>query len=104
LGLLLDGTPPAPAPVALVPIGPAAEREAVAMAEELRRAGVAVDLAFKGRPGQRMKRADRIGAAKAVVFGDDELATGQVLVRDLATGEQTPVDRRGLVDALGETR
>ena len=33
------------------------------LAHELRRAGIAVDLAFKGKPGQRMKRADRIGAA-----------------------------------------
>ena len=104
LGLLLDGTPPAPTPVALVPIGPAAEREAVAVAGELRRAGIAVDLAFKGKPGQRMKRADRIGAADAVVFGDDELATGRLLVRDLATGEQRPVDRAGLVAALEERR
>jgi histidyl-tRNA synthetase len=102
LGLLLEGTPAAPRPVAVVPIGPAAEREAVSLVGELRRAGIAADLAFKGKPGQRMKRADRLGATKAVVFGDDELATGQVLVRDLATGEQTPVDRTALVAALGE--
>ena len=104
LGLLLDDTPAAPRPVAVVPIGPAAEREAVGLADELRRAGIAADLAFKGKPGQRMKRADRIGAATAVVFGDDELATGQVLLRDLATGEQTPVDRTRLAQVLGETR
>ncbi|MFP4269302.1 MAG: histidine--tRNA ligase [Alphaproteobacteria bacterium] len=104
LALLLDNAAPAPRPVALVPIGPAAERAAVALAGELRRAGIAVDLAFKGKPGQRMKRADRIGAAIAVVFGDDELATGQVLLRDLATGEQRPVDRAGLVARLGKTR
>jgi histidyl-tRNA synthetase len=104
LGLLLADTPPAPRPVALVPIGPAAEREAVALADELRRAGIACDLAFKGKPGQRMKRADRLGAATAVVFGDDELATGQVLLRDLATGEQRPVDRARLLATLGETR
>jgi len=104
LALLLDGTAPAPRAVALVPIGPAAERAAVGLAGELRRAGIAVDLAFKGKPGQRMKRADRIGAATAVVFGDDELATGQVLLRDLATGEQTPVDRTRLAQVLGETR
>jgi histidyl-tRNA synthetase len=102
LGLLLEGTPAAPRPVAVVPIGPTAEREAVSLVGELRRAGIAADLAFKGKPGQRMKRADRLGATKAVVFGDDELATGQVLVRDLATGEQTPVDRTALVAALGE--
>jgi len=87
-----------------VPIGPAAEREAVRLANELRRAGIAADLAFKGKPGQRMKRADRIGAAKAVVFGDDELATGQVLVRDLESGEQMPVDRAAVVARLAEAR
>ena len=104
LGLLLDDTPAAPRPVAVVPIGPAAEREAVGLADELRRAGIAADLAFKGKPGQRMKRADRIGAATAVVFGDDELATGQVLVRDLESGAQTPVDRAALVAQLAEAR
>ncbi|NBB70130.1 MAG: histidine--tRNA ligase, partial [Alphaproteobacteria bacterium] len=104
LGLLLEGTPAAPRPVAVVPIGPAAEREAVSLAGELRRAGIAVDLAFKGKPGQRMKRADRIGAATAVVFGDDELATGQVLVRDLESGEQMPVDRAAVVARLAEAR
>ena len=46
------------------------------LAQELRRAGLAVDLAFKGKPGQRMKRADRLGARWAVSVGDDELARG----------------------------
>ncbi len=104
LGLLLERTPAAPTPVALVPIGPAAEREALALANQLRRADIACDLAFKGKPGQRMKRADRLGAATAVVFGDDELATGQVLLRDLATGEQTPIARARLLEALEAKR
>ena len=47
-----------------------------------------VDLAFKGKPGQRMKRADRIGARWAVSLGSDELARGVVQLRDLDSGAQ----------------
>ena len=61
---------PRRAPVAIVPIGAEAEARALALAHELRRAGVAVELAFKGKPGQRMKRADRIGARWAVFLGE----------------------------------
>lgn len=100
LALLLRETPKAPSPIAIVPIGEAAEREAQVIAAELRRSGIACDLAFKGKPGQRMKRADRIGAARAVVLGDDELARGTVLVRDLASGEQRAVARDALVQTL----
>jgi histidyl-tRNA synthetase len=37
----------------------------------------------------RLKRADKAGAAKAVMIGPDELASGQATVRDLATKEQS---------------
>ena len=54
----------------------------------MRRAGIAVDLALKGKPGQRMKQADRIGAKWAVSLGNDELAQGVVRLRDLDSGVQ----------------
>ena len=61
--MLLAEAPPADRPVTIVPIGAEAEVVAFPLAQELRRAGIAVDLAFKGKPGQRMKRADRLGRA-----------------------------------------
>ncbi len=104
LALLLAAAPPAPAPVALVPIGPAAEAQILELSATLRRAGVACDLAFKGKPGQRLKRADKIGARRAVILGDDELARGEALIRDLATGEQRAVALTDLVaDLQGST-
>ena len=96
LALLLGEAPPSPAPVAIVPIGPAAEREATVLAKRLREAGITVELAFKGKPGQRMKKADRAGASHAISIGDDELAKGVLLLRDLATGEQSEL----VADAL----
>ena len=76
-----------------MPIGAEAEAVAYPLAQELRRAGIAVDLAFKGKPGQRMKRADRLGARWAVSLGDDELARGVVGLRDLDTGASEEVAR-----------
>ncbi|MFZ1431329.1 MAG: histidine--tRNA ligase [Geminicoccaceae bacterium] len=86
LAMLLAETPAANRPVAIVPIGADAEAAAVALAHELRRDGVTVELAFKGKPGQRMKRADRLGARWAVSLGSDELARGVVRLRDLDSG------------------
>jgi histidyl-tRNA synthetase len=55
---------------------------------ELRRAGIRADRGFDRRSMKsQMKSADRSGAAWAVIIGDDEAATGTVILRDLR-GEQ----------------
>jgi histidyl-tRNA synthetase len=101
LAMLLAETPAAPRPVAIVPIGPEAEERAQVLAHELRRAGIAVDLAFKGKPGQRMKRADRIGARWSVSLGSDELARGVVRLRDLDTGAEEELAPDAVAARLG---
>lgn len=95
MAMLMGSAPPAPAPVALVPIGPAAEARAQGLARDLRRVGVAIDMAYKGNVGKRMKRADKIGAGFAILMGDEELAKNLAQVKDLKTGAQHAV-------ALGE--
>jgi histidyl-tRNA synthetase len=100
LAMLLAATPARPRPVTLVPIGPEAEAAAWRLAHDLRRAGVAVDLAFKGKPGQRMKRADRLGARFAVSLGSEELARGVVRLRDLDSGADEELPREALAARL----
>jgi len=104
LALLLHSLPPAPIPVAIIPIGPAAERQANSLARRLREAGIAVELAFKGKPGQRMKKADRAGASHAISIGDEELAKGVVRLRDLASGEQQELTTDHLLERLAGSR
>jgi histidyl-tRNA synthetase len=101
LAMLLAETPAAPRPVAIVPIGPEAEERAQILAHELRRAGIAVDLAFRGKPGQRMKRADRIGARWSVSLGSDELARGVVRLRDLDSGTEEELAQDAVAARLG---
>jgi histidyl-tRNA synthetase len=101
LAMLLADAPAAPRPVAIVPIGPEAEQRAQVLAHELRRAGIAVDLAFKGKPGQRMKRADRIGARWSLSLGSDELARGVVRLRDLDSGSEEELAADAVAVRLG---
>ena len=85
-----------------MPLGDEARRRMFLLVTELRRAGVAADMAYggKGLKGA-MKAADRSGARYAVVLGERDIAAGSAQVKDLATGEQTAVplaaDRRRLL-------
>jgi histidyl-tRNA synthetase len=88
LALLIEEPPAALRPVALVPLGEAAERLALKLAEELREIGLAVDLGYSGNLARRMRRADRIGARAAVLIGDNELAQGAATLRDFDSGAQ----------------
>jgi histidyl-tRNA synthetase len=88
--LIAEPSPPA-RPVALVPIGEAAEAAALSLAEKLRSCGFAIDLGYSGNLARRLRRADRIGAFTAILLGDDELARGAATVRDLISGVQSEV-------------
>lgn len=100
LVLLSDPQPAAPRIVAIIPIGAAAEAEAVKLAGELRRADIAVELAYGGNVGKRFKRADKVGCHAAVVIGDDEIANGVVKLKDFKSGEEASVARIELLGKL----
>jgi histidyl-tRNA synthetase len=87
-------------PIAIVPIGEQAEWVALTIAEQLRSAGFVVDLGYSGNLPRRMRRADRIGARAAVIFGTDELAAGTLTLRDFDSGEQRTVSRDELATQL----
>ena len=91
LAMLLDDPPTVTAPVAVVPIGEAAEPAALGILQSLRAAGVRAEMAYRGNLRRRMERANRIGARAAVILGEDDLAQGVAQVKDLATGAQEAV-------------
>ncbi|GAB2739326.1 histidine--tRNA ligase [Kitasatospora kifunensis] len=94
---------PATTSVYAVALGEEAKNVLFAKVVELRRAGVATDLAFGVRGIKNaMKSADRSGARFALVAGDRDLAEGVVQLKDMTTGEQNPVALEALVTTLKE--
>jgi histidyl-tRNA synthetase len=47
-----------------------------------------------------MKAADRLGAARVLMVGDQELERSRALLRDMRTKEQTEIAFDGLVEAV----
>ncbi|MBR0553326.1 histidine--tRNA ligase [Stakelama marina] len=100
LAMLLDEPAAKSVDAVVVPLGDAAATRAQGILAELRRAGLAADMAFKGNMKKRMAKADALGARYAVILGDDEIAKGEAGVKNLATGEQQPVAFDALAKAL----
>ncbi len=94
---------PATTEVFAVPMGEEARRVLFGAVTALRRAGIAADFAFGGKGVKNaMKSANRSGARLALVAGDRDLAEGVAQLKDLESGEQTPVPLADLVAAVKE--
>lgn len=75
-----------------VPLGDIAKQHLVALAGQLRAAGIRTDLAYGGRGMKSaMKAADKSGARFALVLGDREVTEGEIGLKDLSTGEQRQI-------------
>ena len=84
----------------IAPLGESVNAAALALARELRRVGLSVEL---GDGGFRLKKsfdaADKT-ARRIVILGEDELASGILTVKDFSTGNQIKVPRTELAAHL----
>lgn len=90
------------ADVAVVPMQESAEIAAWGIAQSLRHAGFKTDIAYKGKGGKRLQRADKLGARFAVVIGDDELAANSATIKNLKDGTQQTVPQRDIISSLAK--
>ena len=90
----------APRPVAIIPLGEAAEQQALVLANSLRMDGHVIELSYKGNMAKRMKRANKLNACAAVIVGEEELARGVAQLKDLDSGQQSEVKLGNLSAAL----
>jgi histidyl-tRNA synthetase len=76
----------------LVPLGAAASRKSLEILKDLRLAGVATDMDFiEGSLKASLRRADSRKARFCVIIGDNELAKGVCLLKDMKEGRQEEV-------------
>ncbi|MCW5664332.1 MAG: histidine--tRNA ligase [Piscinibacter sp.] len=96
----------APQAYAVLPSAAALPR-AMALLEQLRERGIAVQMhAGGGGMKAQFKRADASGARYALIFGDDELARGEVALKDLrdASAAQLALPLAGVADWAARLR
>jgi histidyl-tRNA synthetase len=73
----------------IAPLGAAGLKEGLALARDLRAAGIGTDLDGRGGSMKSMlRRADSLGARVCLVIGDSEAQSQQVQVKDLASHSQ----------------
>ena len=97
---LTDGAA-APCPVFLPMLDEGKEQEYLALAGELRRAGVGVELYPEARKlGAQLKYADRRGFRFAVIAGGREFDAGTVQLKDLASKESREEPREDVAAAV----
>jgi histidyl-tRNA synthetase len=85
--------PPLPGPpVFIAYVGEVAKKESARLAANLRREDIGVIQALGDKSLKaQLRQANNLGAGFAVIIGDEELKSGTVLVRDMASAEQKTV-------------
>lgn len=85
----------------LIAMSEGAEETVFELAHRLRGEKYVVDRGFGfGSLKNQLKRADRSGAALAVIVGDDEVAKGEVTIKTLSSGEQKKVSLSEIHSAI----
>ena len=85
----------------IIPMGEAAKSASLKYAADLRASGFKVELAFGDRALKTaMKTADKSGARFSLVIGDEEIASGLVVVKEMSSGTANSVRLDSLASAL----
>jgi histidyl-tRNA synthetase len=89
--------------VFLVGLGEEAGKRIFRWVDELRRSGLWAEMEYGSRGLKaQMKSADRLGARKVLIVGENELASGRAVLRDMASKAQEEIELRSLVEKLSE--
>jgi len=100
LAMLLDKPIENERPIAIIPVGEDVNDEALEIAQKLRLSGLKVEQGYSGNMKKRMIKANKINARVAVIVGSDELAKGEVVIKNLDNGEQKNVSLKNLSEEL----
>ncbi len=95
LSMLIAAPPKAAMPVAVIPMNGEAEARALEILNLLRGQNIAAEIGYSGTAKKRLERANKSGAAFAVLVGDD------IKLKNLADGSQEDLTLETLVERLG---
>lgn len=89
------------ADVFIAVMGDEARSAGLGLMKRMRQAGIRVQMDVMGRNiKNQFKFANRIGAAKTIVIGADELARNSFAIKDMESGEQTEVPMEEIINEI----
>lgn len=97
---LINYSPKEERPIYLIPIGREADEHALTLANELRRNGLYVIHEYSGTPKTRMRKANQANAKVALIFGDEELSSKTLKIKNMDTGEEKMITRDKIVENI----
>jgi histidyl-tRNA synthetase len=100
LAMMIDAPKPDRPTAVIVPLGERAEIAGQRLLAELRRAGLAADMSYRGDMKKRLSRANDAGASFALIIGDVELDRGEAQLKNLTTGDQRSVALEAVAEVL----
>ncbi len=97
LALMLGGDKvELPRPIMVIPAANEHQDEAFLVANRLRQEGYIVEQGYSGNFKKRLNKANKLNAFVAIIVGMSECNEGEVMFRDLNTGDQVQVSVDGL--------
>ncbi|QKX03110.1 histidine--tRNA ligase [Wolbachia endosymbiont of Litomosoides sigmodontis] len=90
-------------PICLVPIGKEAGEYALILANKLRRNGLYVICEYNGVLKKRMKKASQVNAKAVLIFGNEELGSKTLKIKNMDTGEEKVIARASIMKNIHQT-
>jgi histidyl-tRNA synthetase len=82
-------------------LGEKAQQRGFALVQELRLRDLFVEMDYESRSLKaQMRRADKLGASHVLILGEDELAKGMAVFRNMKAGSQEEIPLEGLAEQL----
>ncbi len=87
-------------PVVVVPLGDKAQAQALSVADRLRKAGILTELGYSGNMTKRLKKASKMNAIAAIIFGDEEIEAGVVKLKLLDVSQERAISLETAIQQL----
>ena len=76
----------------IVPADTEGEKFSLSVAAKCRQSQLRTEILWSGNVGKKMKKANAMNADLAIIVGQSEIESGQLSVKNLKTGQQTPLE------------
>ena len=102
LVMATEGSTPSPDTIDLyiAPMGSQAFTHCSLLARDLRKAGAVVEVSTDAKLKRALETANKLGARRALIVGDNEISAGTYVLKDMRSGDQTNIGRQELLETV----